>query len=66
MDLYPNTFYVIAHDTSDGAVAGEANNVTAKLKWQLDPTAGNSVDGGKDKAPIKACFAAPFMERSSR
>ena len=60
MDLYPNTFYVIAHDTSDGAVAGEANNVTAKLKWQLDPTAGNSVDGGKDKAPIKVCFAAPF------
>ena len=60
MDLYPNTFYVIAHDTSDGAVAGEANNVTGKLKWQLDPTAGNSVDGGKDKAPIKVCFAAPF------
>lgn len=59
MDLYPVTYRVTAKDTSD------SNNpkpmTTAQLKWLLDPTADNTVDGNADKAPFKVCFAEPFM-----
>ncbi len=59
MDLYPKTFYVVAHDTSNG-VADETTNVTSKLKWQLDPKASGEVSSAADHAPIKACFADEF------
>ena len=59
MDLYPKTFYVVAHDTSNG-VADETTNVTSKLKWQLDPKASGEVSSTADHAPIKACFADEF------
>lgn len=60
MDLYPVTFYVIAHDTSNGATTSAANNVTAKMKWQLDPNASGEESDTSDNARIKACFAEPF------
>ena len=59
MDLYPKTFYVVAHDTSNG-MADETTNVTPKLKWQLDPKASGEVSSTADHAPIKACFADKF------
>lgn len=58
MDLYPVTYQVVASDTSDAA---NPENVTAQLKWLLDPNAANTVDDKGDKAPFKACFAKPFM-----
>lgn len=58
MDLYPVTYRVTANDTSD---ASNPVAMTAKLKWLLDPTAANTVDGNADKAPFKVCFAEPFM-----
>lgn len=58
MDLYPVTYQVVANDTSDAA---NPKNVTAQLKWLLDPNAANTVDDKGDKAPFKACFAKPFM-----
>ena len=58
MDLYPVTYCVAANDTSD---ALNSVVITAKLKWLLDPTAANTVDGKADKAPFKVCFAEPFM-----
>ena len=58
MDLYPVTYCVTANDTSD---ALNSVVITAKLKWLLDPTAANTVDGKADKAPFKVCFAEPFM-----
>ncbi|WP_462382597.1 hypothetical protein [Senegalimassilia anaerobia] len=58
MDLYPVTYQVVANDTSDAA---NPKNVTAQLKWLLDPNAANTVDDKGDKAPFKACFAQPFM-----
>ena len=58
MDLYPVTYRVTANDTSDAA---NPVAMTAKLKWLLDPTAANTVDGNADKAPFKVCFAEPFM-----
>lgn len=57
MDLYPVTYCVTANDTSD---ALNSVVITAKLKWLLDPTAANTVDGKADKAPFKVCFAEPF------
>lgn len=57
MDLYPVTYRVVANDTSDG----KPENMTAQLKWLLDPSAANTVDDAADKAPFKACFAKPFM-----
>lgn len=57
MDLYPVTYRVVANDTSDG----KPENMTAQLKWLLDPSAANTVDGAADKAPFKVCFAKPFM-----
>lgn len=60
MDLYPVTFYVTAHDTSNGATASASNNITAKMKWQLDPNASGTVAVGDDDARIKACFAEAF------
>ena len=58
MDLYPVTYRVFANDTSDSA---NSVTMTAQLKWLLDPTADNTVDGSADKAPFKVCFAKPFM-----
>lgn len=58
MDLYPVTYRVTANDTSD---PGNSKNMTAQLKWLLDPTAANTVDDSADKAPFKVCFAKPFM-----
>lgn len=58
MDLYPVTYRVFANDTSDSA---NSVTMTAQLKWTLDPTADNTVDGSADKAPFKVCFAKPFM-----
>lgn len=58
MDLYPVTYRVTANDTSDIA---KPVNMTAQLKWLLDPTAANTVDDNADKAPFRACFAEPFM-----
>lgn len=60
MDLYPMTFYVVAHDTSNSAVMDAKNNVTSQLKWQLDPNASGKVTDVSDGAPIKACFADAF------
>lgn len=60
MDLYPMTFYVVAHDTSNGAVMDAENNVTSQLKWQLDPNASGEVTDVSDGAPIKVCFADAF------
>ena len=60
MDLYPVTFYVTAHDTSNNAEASAANNITAKMKWQLDPNASGDVSDDVDNARIKACFAEAF------
>lgn len=60
MDLYPMTFYVVAHDTSNSAVMDAKNNVTSQLKWQLDPNASGEVTDVSDGAPIKACFADAF------
>ena len=60
MDLYPMTFYVVAHDTSNSAVMDAKNNVTSQLKWQLDPNASGEVTDVTDGAPIKACFADAF------
>lgn len=57
MDLYPVTYRVVANDTSDG----KPENMTAQLKWLLDPSAANTVDDAADKAPFKVCFAKPFM-----
>lgn len=57
MDLYPVTYRVVANDTSDGKL----ENMTAQLKWLLDPSADNTVDDAADKAPFKVCFAKPFM-----
>ncbi len=57
MDLYPVTYRVVANDTSDG----KRENMTAQLKWLLDPSAANTVDDAADKAPFKVCFAKPFM-----
>lgn len=57
MDLYPVTYRVVANDTSDG----KPENMTAQLKWLLDPSAANTVDDAADKAPFKVCFAEPFM-----
>ena len=57
MDLYPVTYRVVANDTSDG----KPENMTAQLKWLLDPSAANTVDDAADKAPFKVCFATPFM-----
>lgn len=57
MDLYPVTYRVVANDTSDG----KPENMTARLKWLLDPSAANTVDDAADKAPFKVCFAKPFM-----
>lgn len=57
MDLYPVTYRVVANDTSDG----KPENMTAQLKWLLDPAAANTVDDSADKAPFKVCFAKPFM-----
>lgn len=57
MDLYPVTYRVVANDTSDG----KPDNMTAQLKWLLDPSAANTVDDAADKAPFKVCFAKPFM-----
>lgn len=57
MDLYPVTYRVVANDTSDG----KPENMTAQLKWLLDPAAANTVDDAADKAPFKVCFAKPFM-----
>lgn len=57
MDLYPVTYRVVANDTSDGKPV----NMTAQLKWLLDPSAANTVDDAADKAPFKVCFAKPFM-----
>lgn len=57
MDLYPVTYRVVANDTSDG----KPENMTAQLKWLLDPSAANTVDDAADKAPLKVCFAKPFM-----
>lgn len=57
MDLYPVTYRVVANDTSDG----KPENMTAQLKWLLDPSAVNTVDDAADKAPFKVCFAKPFM-----
>ncbi len=58
MDLYPVTYRVTANNTSDAA---NPVAMTSHLKWLLDPTAANTVDDNADKAPIKACFAEPFM-----
>ena len=58
MDLYPVTYRVAANDTSD---TERPVAMTARLKWLLDPTAGNTVDNNADEAPFKACFAEPFM-----
>ena len=58
MDLYPVTYRVTANNTSDAA---NPVAMTSRLKWLLDPTAANTVDGNADKAPFKACFAEPFM-----
>lgn len=58
MDLYPVTYRVFANDTSDSA---NSVTMTAQLKWLLDPTADNTVDGSADKASFKVCFAKPFM-----
>lgn len=57
MDLYPVTYRVVANDTSDG----KPENMTAQLKWLLDPNAANTVDNSADQAPFKVCFAEPFM-----
>lgn len=57
MDLYPVTYRVVANDTSEG----KRENMTAQLKWLLDPSAANTVDDAADKAPFKVCFAKPFM-----
>lgn len=57
MDLYPVTYRVVANDTSDG----KPENMTAQLKWLLDPSAANTVDDAADRAPFKVCFAKPFM-----
>lgn len=57
MDLYPVTYRVVANDTSDG----KPEDMTAQLKWLLDPSAANTVDDAADKAPFKVCFAKPFM-----
>lgn len=57
MDLYPVTYRVVANDTSDG----KPENMTAQLKWLLDPSAANTVDDAADKAPFKVCFAKQFM-----
>lgn len=57
MDLYPVTYRVVANDTPDG----KPENMTAQLKWLLDPSAANTVDDAADKAPFKVCFAKPFM-----
>lgn len=57
MDLYPVTYRVVANDTSDG----KPENMTAQLKWLLDPSAANTVADAADKAPFKVCFAKPFM-----
>ena len=57
MDLYPVTYRVVANDTSDG----KPENMTAQLKWLLDPSAANTVDDAADKAPVKVCFAKPIM-----
>lgn len=57
MDLYPVTYRVVANDTSDG----KPENMTAQLKWLLDPSAANTADDAADKAPFKVCFAKPFM-----
>lgn len=58
MDLYPVTYRVAANDTSD---TERPVAMTARLKWLLDPAAGNTVDNNADEAPFKACFAEPFM-----
>lgn len=58
MDLYPVTYRVVANDTSEPA---NPANMTAQLKWLLDPSAANTVDDAADKAPFKVCFAKPFM-----
>ena len=58
MDLYPVTYRVVAKDTSDPA---KSETMTAQLKWLLDPAAANTVDDSADKAPVKVCFAKPFM-----
>ncbi len=57
MDLYPVTYRVVANDTSDG----KPENMTAQLKWLLDPSAANTVGDSADNAPFKVCFAKPFM-----
>lgn len=58
MDLYPVTYRVVANDTSDPA---SPVTMTAQLKWLLDPAAANTVGDSADNAPIKVCFAKPFM-----
>lgn len=59
MDLYPVTYRVVAKDTSDPE--NHVTMTTAQLKWLLDPNAANTVDNSADKAPLKVCFAEPFM-----
>ena len=62
MDLYPNTFYVIAHDTSDGAVAGEANNCNSQAEVAARSQRREiQLTAAKTRRPLNACFAAPFM-----
>lgn len=58
MDLYPVTYRVVANDTSDPA---SPVTMTAQLKWLLDPAAANTVGDSADNAPLKVCFAKPFM-----
>lgn len=61
MDLYPETFYVVAYDTSGNAKPSDTNMVTQLLGWQLDPNAANTVTADSDCAPIKTCFTKPFF-----
>ena len=60
MDLYPETFYVVAYDTSNNAKPSDSNMVTQLLGWQLDPNAANTVAADSDCAPIKTCFTKPY------
>ncbi|WP_294163470.1 hypothetical protein [uncultured Senegalimassilia sp.] len=60
MDLYPETFYVVAYDTSNNAKPSDSNMVTQLLGWQLDPNAANTVAADSDCAPIKTCFTNPY------
>ena len=60
MDLYPETFYVVAYDTSNNAKPSDSNMVTQLLGWQLDPNAANTVAADSDCAPIKTCFTQPY------